>query len=49
MRTDRFTLKTQEAIRTATSIAQENGQQSLETPHILMAMLKQQEDRKSVV
>ena len=44
MRTDRFTLKTQEAIRTATSIAQENGQQSLETPHILMAMLKQQDD-----
>ncbi|MGM9999099.1 MAG: ATP-dependent chaperone ClpB [Candidatus Bruticola sp.] len=48
MRTDRFTLKTQEAIRAAASIAQENGQQALETPHILLAMLKQQDDGLAV-
>ncbi|MGM9991875.1 MAG: ATP-dependent chaperone ClpB [Candidatus Bruticola sp.] len=48
MRTDRFTLKTQEAIRAAASIAQENGQQALETPHVLLAMLKQQDDGLAV-
>ena len=44
MRTDRFTLKTQEALQGAVGLAQEHGQQALETLHILAALLKQQDD-----
>lgn len=43
MRTDRFTLKTQEVLRQAVSLAQERGQQSVESLHLLAAMLQQDE------
>ena len=41
MRTDRFTLKTQEALQNAIDIARDSRQQSLEPLHMLKALLEQ--------
>ncbi len=43
MRMDKFTLKTQEALQAAADIAGENGQQSLEPIHVLLALLRQED------
>ena len=43
MQFDKFTLKSQEALSDARSIASENGHQSIEDVHIMSAMLKQKD------
>ena len=43
MQFDKFTLKSQEALSAARSIASENGHQSIEDIHMMSAMLKQKE------
>ena len=43
MRFDRFTIRGQEAIQAAISIAEKNSNQQVEPEHLLMAMLEQKE------
>ncbi len=43
MQFDKFTIKSQEALSDARSIASENGHQSIEDVHIMSAMLKQKD------
>ena len=43
MQFDKFTIKSQEALSGARSIASENGHQSIEDVHIMSAMLKQKD------
>ncbi len=43
MQFDKFTIKSQEALSGARSIASENGHQSIEDVHIISAMLKQKD------
>ena len=43
MRFDKFTLKTQEAIQNAQSLAEKSGHQQVDTLHLLVAMLAQDE------
>ena len=42
MRFDRFTLKAQEAVSEAKSIAQEHGHQQVDGDHLLMALIRQE-------
>ncbi|MFH0827155.1 MAG: Clp protease N-terminal domain-containing protein [Candidatus Omnitrophota bacterium] len=42
MRLDRFTLKLQEALQDAVSLATENGQQQVEPEHLFYTLLKQE-------
>ena len=43
MEFDKFTIKSQEALSDARSIASENGNQSIEDVHLMSAMLKQKD------
>ena len=43
MRIDKFTLKLQEALQDAISLATESGHQQVEPEHLLYALLKQQD------
>lgn len=43
MRLDKFTLKAQEALQEAQSIADENGHQEIGAEHLLLALIKQEE------
>jgi ATP-dependent Clp protease ATP-binding subunit ClpB len=43
MRSDKFTLRGQEAIQTAVEVAERNQNQQVEPEHLLLAMLEQQE------
>ena len=43
MQLDKFTLKSQEAIQTGHTIAQNNGNQELQPEHLLKAILEQPE------
>jgi ATP-dependent Clp protease ATP-binding subunit ClpB len=42
MRLDKFTIKAQEAIQEAQNLADENGQQQIEVPHLLLALVRQE-------
>ncbi|MDD3320181.1 MAG: ATP-dependent chaperone ClpB [Paludibacter sp.] len=44
MNYNKFTIKSQEAIQQAVEIAQNNGQQVVETPHLLKAIMQKGED-----
>ena len=39
MNFEKFTIKSQEAIQKAIEIAQENGNQAIETPHLLKGVI----------
>ena len=43
MKLDKFTQKSQEALFSAQSITQENGQQAIEPVHLLLALIRQEE------
>src|SRR3979411_2308252 len=43
MKLDRFTEKAQEALQSAAQEAQERGQQAVETEHLLLALIHQQD------
>ena len=43
MNTDKFTIKSQEALQRAQQLAREHGQQQIEPEHLLLAMLENQE------
>ena len=43
MRLDRFTEKAQEALQSAAQEAQERGQQAIETEHLVLALIHQQD------
>src|SRR3990170_3653443 len=42
MRLDRFTIKAQEALENAHTLADENNQQQIEPEHVLLALLRQE-------
>ena len=46
IRWDKFTLKSQEAIQQASSLANENGQPEVQPMHLLMALL---EDKEGII
>ena len=43
MRLDKFTLKAQEAVQAAQSLADQKGHQTLEPEHLLLALLQQRQ------